>query len=168
MINVAGFFYLEKTKMLISLNEIYASGGQLPIVTLTIDNDDIGKLNFVLANENEKLDGETYHSSAFTVQMPERSGNGFSDLSFAICGVNAECYSYIMQAMESQKPTTLTLRQWHPETKDKKEELTLTVTGCQINRETAQFTASFCDMLNLEFPRLKYTAYNSPGLKYIK
>ena len=99
--------------MLISLNEIYASGGQLPIVTLTIDNDDIGKLNFVLANENEKLDGETYHASAFTVQMPERSGNGFSDLSFAICGVNAECYSYIMQAMESQKPTTLTLRQWH-------------------------------------------------------
>ena len=154
--------------MLNSLNEIYASGGQLPIITLTIDNEEIGTLNFVLSNDNRELNGVIYYASNFTVQMPERSGNGFSDLSFAICGVNGECYSYIMQAMESQKPTTLTLRQWHPETKDKKEELTLTVTGCQINRETAQFTASFCDMLNLEFPRLKYTAYNSPGLKYIK
>lgn len=154
--------------MLMSLNEIYACGGQLPILTLTIDNEEIGTLNFVLANDNRELDGVIYHASNFTVQMPERSGNGFSDLSFAICGVNGECYSYIMQAMDSMKPTLLTLRQWHPEAETMEEELTLTVTGCQINRDTAQFSASFCDMLNLEFPRLKYTAYNSPGLKFVK
>lgn len=154
--------------MLMSLNEIYACGGQMPILTLSIDNQDIGTLNFVLANDNRKLDGVIYHASNFTVQMPERSGNGFSDLSFAICGVNGECYSYIMQAMDSGKPTLLTLRQWHPEAETMEDELTLTVTGCQINRDTAQFSASFCDMLNLEFPRLKYTAYNSPGLKFVK
>lgn len=154
--------------MLASLNEIYASGGQLPLITLEIDNEEIGELRFVLSPDNKELSGEIYHASAFTVQMPERSGNGFSDLSFAICGVNGECYSYIMQAMDSGKPTLLTYRQWHPETETLQDELTLTVTGCQINRNTAQFSASFCDMLNLEFPRLKYTAYNAPGLKFIK
>ena len=155
-------------KMLASLNEIYASGGELPLITLTIENEEIGALRFVLSPDNKELDGEIYHASAFTVQMPERSGNGFSDLSFAICGVNGECYQYINRALESMKPTLLTMKQWHPETLEQLEELTLTVTGGQLNRDTAQFTASFCDMLNLEFPRLKYTAYNSPGLKYIK
>lgn len=154
--------------MLNSLNEIYASGGQLPIITLTIDNEEIGTLNFVLSNDNRELNGVIYYASNFTVQMPERSGNGFSDLSFAICGVNGECYQYINRALESMKPTLLTMKQWHPETLEELEALTLTVTGGQLNRDTAQFTASFCDMLNLEFPRLKYTAYNSPGLKYIK
>lgn len=154
--------------MLASLNEIYASGGELPLITLTIENEEIGALRFVLSPDNKELDGEIYHASAFTVQMPERSGNGFSDLSFAICGVNGECFQYINRALESMKPTLLTMKQWHPETLEQLEELTLTVTGGQLNRDTAQFTASFCDMLNLEFPRLKYTAYNSPGLKYIK
>ena len=68
--------------MIYSLNEIYASGGQLPIVTLTIENADIGTLRFVLAYEDMKLDGETYHASAFTIQQPERSDSGFSDLSY--------------------------------------------------------------------------------------
>ena len=45
--------------------------------------------------------------------------------------------------------------------------LTLTVTGGQLTRDTANFTASFCDMLNTEFPKLRYTAYNAPGLKYV-
>ena len=43
----------------------------------------------------------------------------------------------------------------------------LTVTGGQITREAATFTASFCDMLNTEFPKLRYTAQNAPGLKYV-
>ena len=139
--------------MIYTLNEIYASGGQLPIVTLTINNSDIGTLRFVLAYEDMKLDGETYHASAFTIQQPERSDS---------------CYQYIKQALQSSQPTLITMTEWHPETKQAAEEITLTVTGGQLDRQTANFTASFCDMLNCEFPRLKYTAYNAPGLKYIK
>ena len=45
--------------------------------------------------------------------------------------------------------------------------VTLTITGGRITWESATFTASFCDMLNLEFPRLRYTAANAPGLKYV-
>ena len=78
--------------MIYSLNEIYASGGQLPTVTLQIDNEDIGQLRFVLGYEDQKIAGATYSASAFLIQLPERSDSGFTDLSFSICGVSGQCY----------------------------------------------------------------------------
>ena len=153
--------------MIYSLSEIYASGGQLPIVTLLIDNEEIGQLRFVLGYEDIKLADETYKASAFVVQLPERSDSGFTDLSFSICGVSGQCYDYIKRTLSSHATTYITLAQWHPETKEQLYILTLTVTGGQLTREQANFTASFCDMLNTEFPKLRYTANNAPGLKYV-
>ena len=46
--------------MLYSLEEIYASGGRLPIVTLTIANESIGTLRYVLGYEDMQLWGDTY------------------------------------------------------------------------------------------------------------
>ena len=138
--------------MLYSLEEIYASGGRLPIITLTIENETIGTLRYVLGYEDS---------------MPERSDSGFSDLSFGVDGVSGEAYEYMKQVIEAQTPTFITVTQWHYEIRSKLSELTLTITGGRITRESATFTASFCDMLNLEFPRLRYTASNAPGLKYV-
>ena len=64
--------------MLYSLEEIYASGGRLPIVTLTIANDTIGTLRYVLGYEDMQLWGDEYKKSAFTVSMPERSDSGLT------------------------------------------------------------------------------------------
>ena len=153
--------------MLYSLEEIYASGGRLPIITLTIRNDAIGTLRYVLGYEDMNLYGETYEKSAFTVSMPERSDSGFSDLSFGVDGVSGEAYEYMKRVIGSKESTFITVTQWHYEYHDKLSELTLTITGGRITRESATFTASFCDMLNLEFPRLRYTATNAPGLKYV-
>lgn len=153
--------------MIYTLNEIYASGGQLPAVTLTIENEEIGELNFILAYEDKKIDDVLYHASAFTVQLPERSDSGFTDLAFSICGVSGQCYSYVRSALMSHTTTYLTLKQWHSETGELMYQQRLTVTGGQITRESANFTASFCDMLNTEFPKLRYTVNNAPGLKYV-
>ena len=153
--------------MIYTLEEIYASGGQLPIVTLDIENDEIGNMHFILAHENKILDDIEYTASAFTVQLPERSDSGFTDLAFSICGVSGQCYAYVRSALMSHVTTYLTLKQWHSETEEVLYQQRLTVTGGQITRESANFTASFCDMLNTEFPKLRYTAYNAPGLKYV-
>lgn len=153
---------------LLTLNEIYASGGQLPAVTLTITNATVGTLRFILDNQPRTIDGDTYDAAAFTVQLPERSDSGFTDLNFGICGVNGDCFQYVRQALQSDQPTYLTLQHRHPEDLTLVlYELTLTVTGGQITRDAATFTASFCDMLNTEFPKLRYTAQNAPGLKYV-
>lgn len=153
--------------MIYTLEEIYASGGQLPIVTLDIENDEIGNMHFILAHEDKKLNDIEYTASAFTVQLPERSDSGFTDLAFSICGVSGQCYDYIKRALASHATSYLTLKQWHSETKELLYTLTLTVTGGQLTRDQANFTASFCDMLNTEFPKLRYTANNAPGLKYV-
>lgn len=153
--------------MIYTLEEIYASGGQLPIVTLDIENDEIGNMHFILAQENRILNDIEYTASAFTVQLPERSDSGFTDLAFSICGVSGQCYAYVRSALMSHVTTYLTLKQWHSETEEVLYQQRLTVTGGQITRESANFTASFCDMLNTEFPKLRYTAYNAPGLKYV-
>ena len=153
--------------MIYTLEEIYASGGQLPIVTLDIENDEIGNMHFILAHENKTLNDIEYTASAFTVQLPERSDSGFTDLAFSICGVSGQCYSYVRSALMSHTTTYLTLKQWHSETGELMYQQRLTVTGGQITRESANFTASFCDMLNTEFPKLRYTVNNAPGLKYV-
>ena len=153
--------------MIYTLNEIYASGGQLPAVTLDIENDEIGNLHFILAYEDKIINDLKYTASAFSVQLPERSDSGFTDLAFSICGVSGQCYDYIKRALASHATTYLTLKQWHSETKELLYTLTLTVTGGQLTRDQANFTASFCDMLNTEFPKLRYTANNAPGLKYV-
>lgn len=153
---------------LLTLNEIYAAGGQLPAVTLELSNTGIGDLRYILDQQPRTINGEIYGAAAFTVQLPERSESGFTDLSFSVCGANGEAYEYIQRALQSDAPTYITLQHRHPEDIDTVlYELTLTVTGGQITREAAVFTASFCDMLNTEFPKLRYTAQNAPGLKYV-
>lgn len=153
--------------MIYTLNEIYASGGQLPDVTLDIENDEIGNLHFILAYEDKIINDLKYTASAFSVQLPERSDSGFTDLAFSICGVSGQCYAYVRNALMSHTTTYLTLKQWHSETGELMYQQRLTVTGGQLTRDTANFTASFCDMLNTEFPKLRYTVNNAPGLKYV-
>ena len=153
--------------MIYTLEEIYASGGQLPVITLIITNEAIGTLRYVLGYEDLVLEGKTYRKSAFTVSMPERSDSGFSDLSFGVDGVSGEAYEYMKEVIRSQTSSFITVTQWHYADHSKLSKITLSITGGRITRESATFTASFCDMLNLEFPRLRYTASNAPGLKYV-
>ena len=154
---------------ILTLNEIYASGGTLPLYCLVIENSVIGTLRYVLAYEDMALGGNDYRAAGFTISMPERSDSGFTDLSFGVCNASGEVYSYLraLQASATPESTYITLEQWHPETKTKLYSLTLTMTGVQLDSSQAVFTASFADMLNTEFPKLRYTANNAPGLKYV-
>lgn len=90
-------------------------------------------------------------------------------MSFGVCNVSGEVYGYIRQLQEGviPKSTYITLEQFHPDSLDLLYSLTLTMTGVQVDNKEAVFTASFADMLNTEFPKLRYTANNAPGLKYV-
>ena len=97
--------------MIYTLEEIYASGGQLPVITLVITNEAIGTLRYVLGYEDMILEGKTYRKSAFTVSMPERSDSGFSDLSFGVDGVSGEAYEYMKEVIKSQTSSFITVTQ---------------------------------------------------------
>ena len=46
--------------------------------------------------------------------------------------------------------------------------MTLDVKGLAFNEDKVQITASANDILNCEFPKLRYSALTFPGLKYLK
>lgn len=156
-----------------TLNEVYASGNNAPIVGLVLqlpNNRLYYNLYYYLGNGNKiALDNRSYSPSSFQVAMPTKSDNGFTDLNFAICNVDNEVYKQYKRFDDSTKdaPSYVILQQFHPETKVKEYELKLTITGVQFTMKQVNFTASFCDMLNTEFPRLRYTQQNCPGLKYV-
>lgn len=156
-----------------TLNEVYASGSNAPIVGLVLQLPNGGSysnLYYYLGNGNKiTLDARTYSPSSFQVAMPTKSDNGFTDLNFAICNVDNEVYKQYKRFDGSTKdyPSYVILQQFHPETLVKEYELKLTITGVQFTVKQVNFTASFCDMLNTEFPRLRYTQENCPGLKYV-
>lgn len=151
-----------------TLDQIYAGAGSLPLVTLEINNSSLGALRFVLAYEDMTLGGQLYTASAFTAQMPARTDSGFSDLSFGVCGVSGEVFRYLTAVIAAGTKTAVTLSQWRPDPpRDRLYVLTLTMTGGQITREACTFTAGFGDMVNLAFPRKRYTAEFAPGLKYV-
>lgn len=156
-----------------TLNEVYATGNNAPIVGLVLQLPNGGiyfNLYYYLGSGDKlSLDGRSYSPSSFQVAMPTKSDNGFTDLNFAICNVDNQVYEQYKRFDSSTKdhPCYVILQQFHPETKVKEYELKLTITGVQFTVKQVNFTASFCDMLNTEFPRLRYTQQNCPGLKYV-
>ena len=82
----------------------------MPVITLTFENAKAGVYRYVLGYTDVTINKNTYAASAFTIQLPERSDSGFSDLSFAICNVSGEAYQMTKKAIASLKPTYLTLQ----------------------------------------------------------
>lgn len=157
-----------------TLNEVYATGNAAPIVCLVlqvpINSDNYSYLYYYLGNGDKlTIVGKTYLPSSFQVAMPTKSDNGFTDLNFAICNIDNQIYKEYKQRDDwiTRYPSYVILQQFHPETLVKEYELQLTITGVQFTVKQVNFTASFCDMLNTEFPRLRYTQENCPGLKYV-
>jgi hypothetical protein len=159
-----------------TLNEVYATGNNAPIVGLVFKityqkyPTRYTYLKYYLGNDVQLyLDGSYYSPSSFQVALPTKNDSGFTDLNFAICNVDNKIYDLYKRYYEeiARWPSYVILQQFHPETKVKEYELELTVTGVQFTPKQANFTASFCDMLNTEFPQLRYTQQNCPGLKYV-
>ena len=116
----------------------------MPVITLTFENAKAGVYRYVLGYTDVTINKNTYAASAFTIQLPERSASGFSDLSFAICNVSGEAYQMTKKAIASLAPTYLTLQEWAPDDYSLMQSLRLTVTDAKITTEQATFVASFC------------------------
>ena len=89
-------------------------------------------------------------------------GNGFDTLS-----VNNEVYSHLQDALNQRIVLSARVDIRVPETLISDWSLTLDVKGLVFQEDKVQITASANDILNCEFPKLRYTALNFPGLKYI-
>ena len=164
-----------------TLKALWASGDRFPITTLefvlNLGYSQYGEefrrteqhLYYALSQEDITLDGQLYTASCFSVALPDRSTNTFQDITFSIGDVNEEISQYLSRALGTNQklPNKVILRQFNPFTLEKQYEFELTITSVVLKQGNAQFTASFADMVNTEFPKLRYTSENAPGIVYV-
>lgn len=165
-----------------TLQALWATGKQFPITTLEFTlnlmassssfgwkNQEEVKLYYALSEEDLTLDDQVYSASCFSVALPERSDNTFQDLTFSIGSVNKEILGYMSRILrnDGKDLNYVKLAQWHPQTLVCEYEIEMVINSVHFSGANAQFTASFADLVNTEFPRLRYTAENAPGIIYV-
>lgn len=167
-----------------TLRALWASGDKFPITTLTFDltlgfksNGQPWRaaatenkiLRYALSQSDVTLDGEVYTASCFSAALPERSDNTFQDLTFSIGDVNREILQYLSRITRNDHKNLnyVTLAQWHPSTLQKEFEIEMVINSVNFSGSAANFTASFADLVNTEFPQKRYTAENAPGIIYV-
>lgn len=153
--------------MINTLSQVYATLNEAPVITLQFTGDGFETLSYVLGNEDITIGETTYLKSNFQVALPESSNSGFSDLKFSLCNVNNEVYAHLQDALNQRIVLSARVDIRVPETLISDWSLTLDVKGLVFQEDKVQITASANDILNCEFPKLRYTALNFPGLKYI-
>lgn len=154
--------------MLNTLSEIYATFNDSPVVTLVFSGENFDTLRYVLGNEDLTISGQTYEKSNFQVSLPESSNSGFSDIKIALCNVNNEVYEKLQSVIDNSIVLSATVDLRIPTTLVSDWSMTLDVKGLAFNEDKVQITASANDILNCEFPKLRYSALTFPGLKYLK
>lgn len=154
--------------MLNTLSEIYATFNDSPVVTLVFSGENFDTLRYVLGNEDLTISGQTYEKSNFQVSLPESSNSGFSDIKIALCNVNNEVYEKLQSVIDNGIVLSATVDLRIPTTLVPDWSMTLDVKGLAFNEDKVQITASANDILNCEFPKLRYSALTFPGLKYLK
>ena len=153
--------------MINTLSQVYATLNEAPVITLQFMGSGFETLSYVLGNEDIIIGETTYLKSNFQVALPESSNSGFSDLKFSLCNVNNEVYAHLQDALNQRIVLSARVDIRVPETLISDWSLTLDVKGLVFQEDKVQITASANDILNCEFPKLRYTALNFPGLKYI-
>lgn len=174
--------------MLESLDVIYNSGSISPIVSLEIAGTGIVQYlfnaKFYLGNDGEKelyiseTEKATFEPSSFSVSLPSKNSSGFSELDFAIYDPSWEIINYIrslrnniaqlaFQGVKFESGLFVIFRQHNPLDYTLEYELKLSLIGVNHDNDQTNFTASYCDMLNCEFPKRRYTVAEFPGLKYV-
>ena len=167
-----------------TLKALWASGDKFPITTLTFNltlgfkyngqpwsaaSTENKILRYALSQSDVTLDGEVYFASCFSAALPERSDNTFQDLTFSIGDVNREILQYLSRITRNDHKNLnfVTLAQWHPTTLQKEFEIEMVINSVNFSGSAANFTASFADLVNTEFPQKRYTAENAPGIIYV-
>ena len=156
-----------------ALNTLNASGNRLPLVALNITSDSLDNPICLVQSQEEKILTDN-HGNSFTflpcslsVNFPERNTSGFSDLTFVVGDTQGIVMGYVSQIMGEYNTADLTLLEYLPDEDEPCYHLKLLVTHAEVTQRQATISAGWHDCLNAKYPRLKYTAKNFKGLRYV-
>ena len=130
---------------------------------------------FIARDHNDEL--REFTPSGIQINLPERTNQSGSALSFGVASINGEVLEIADTIMSNANPCYLTVLEYLPfDTSAEYDSvtaykpcysLTLFVTSCQVTPKGATITAGWHDTLNAKFPFKRYTAKQFKGLRYV-
>lgn len=154
------------------LQRVYASApvDALLIQSLRIYGVGFESLNLVHGYSETVLQGVAHEPCQITFSLPEKSTTGNQKLKFAIGLVDSRAQRIAESAIESNSIVYLTYTEYLASNMNApaRPPITMVVVGGDFpNNATVQIEAQYFDMLNLAWPRERYTVDKAPGVKYI-
>lgn len=161
-----------------AIQRAYASNSETPILTLEISHSGLtgGVLRFARSHADlvatlEDSSTVTFSRSGMGLSFPQRSVNGKQDLNFQLDGVSREVLTEVKQVISANRAASekaiCKLRTFTPSDLTAPAEIyTFNVVSDQINNRSAVFRASFAQIPDFYYPRLRYFPSIYPGVKY--
>ena len=162
---------------------VNAQGTDAPVMAIKIDCESLSKPicfaqsyhDFVARDDQGEL--QEFQSSGIQINLPERTNQSGSALSFGVGSISGEVMELCNTVMSGAVPCYLTLLEYLPFDTSREYDgdtavspiytLKLFVTSCQITTKGATITAGWHDTLNAKFPYKRYTAKQFKGLCYV-
>lgn len=163
------------------LREVYTSAPTTEIIVPTIEIQVPGltplrflhgyqDMSFNVSNDPVNPVYATFEATAISIALPEAGvGSGAQSLKFGFACVTAQAQQYVEQALQSTVPSNLIYREYlvsNPAA-PARTLYTMPVVGGVFDGISVAFEASYMDMLNLAWPRERYTIKNAPGTAYL-
>ena len=156
------------------LNRLYdSSGPEVIIETLQIT---VGSDVYYLCQGYEDItattesgDTVTFTACAIDIALPARNADGTQDLKFALCNVDGVVSTTIRNAMANRLPASLTYRSFISTDLAGPAAVpyTLKIKSGYWTATEVQITAGYMNVLDMAWPRYRYTLPVFPGLRYI-
>lgn len=159
------------------LSELYASGGR-DVILHTIElqcpawTDPICIVkdfrdHTIITEDARTL---TAKASGMAIALPKRDATGTQNLTFAIDNVRSEASRLLRAANENRQLVTLIYRCYLASDLSAPAErpIKFIVRSYKAQAQHVEITAGLFDLINLRWPRHKYDAEFSPGLKYLQ
>ena len=162
---------------------VNANGTDAPIYAIVIESESLSAPicfaqsyhGFIARDHNDEL--REFTPSGIQINLPERTNQSGSALSFGVASINGEVLEIADTIMAGANPCYLTVLEYLPfDTSAEYDSvtaykpsysLTLFVTSCQVTPKGATITAGWHDTLNAKFPFKRYTAKQFKGLRYV-
>ena len=159
----------------ISITYASSPSNDLLISTLEFNNETAGVIRLAqsfndVTATTEFAETVTFIQSAWEVSLPNKDATGQQTLQFQICNVTGEAQRFIDDCMASGKPTSVIYREFYADdlSAPATVPIKMTLRGGSAEGITVGIEAGYFDLLNVGWPRFRYTPEFAPGLKYFE
>ena len=152
-----------------------APSADILIPTLEFNNETAGVIRLAqsfndLTATTELSENVTFIQSAWEVSLPNKDATGQQTLQFQICNVTGEAQRFIDDCLSSGKATQVIYREFYADdlSAPASTPIKMTLRGGSTEGITVGIEAGYFDLLNVGWPRFRYTPEFASGLKYFE